>query len=180
MMLTDNDIPREATEAFRLASKKRLLPATHGAPVHDRAYVEGIVKPRPPFLFAHRVVSISDELRAIETRFDLSEAADVFAGHFPQMPLFPGVLQLETISQAGMLAYALFSSPTGYTGIITHVHGARFLHPVKPGGELASVVRIFDAGMFLVMVGQCIQGERICSVGCLAGVDVESDGSLSV
>jgi 3-hydroxyacyl-[acyl-carrier-protein] dehydratase len=176
-MPIDDDIPRDALDALQLASKHRLVPMTE-TPIRDRSFVEGILKQRPPFLFTHRVMSFSEELRAIETRFDLAAASDVFAGHFPEMPLFPAVLQLEAIAQAGMLAYAMTASSAPYTGIITHVHAARFLRPVKPAGELAIVARIFDEGMFLVMVGQCIQSEGICSAACLAGVEVASPNDL--
>ena len=60
-------------------------------------------------------------------------------GHFPNRPVFPGVLQLEALAQAAaLLAFeTLETSPSDDTVYyFAGIDGARFKRPVEPGDQL--------------------------------------------
>ena len=50
---------------------------------------------RPPFLFVDRVVELNAE---DATRTMVREDLDIFKGHYPNNPIFPGVLSCEAYS----------------------------------------------------------------------------------
>ena len=60
---------------------------------------------------------------------------DVFATHFPNFPVLPGVLVTETMSQVGAMAIA-----SGYAmerkARLVALRGAKFRHFVRPGDQL--------------------------------------------
>ena len=90
-----------------------------------------ILPHRDPMLFIERVLSADDTTLHAQTRVDPDW--DVFRGHFPDLPIMPGVLLIETIAQAGALILGLKGSVAegcfvGFTG----VEQAKFRRIVKP------------------------------------------------
>lgn len=93
---------------------------------------------RYPFLMIDRVVSIEDgkSLRAVK---NVSINEPIFNGHFPQYPVFPGVLILEAMAQAS--AVLAFRELGGYPGpetlyLLVGIDGARFKRQVVPGDQM--------------------------------------------
>jgi len=160
-------MPDEVGRILREATKEPLLSAGRrdGETVLDRRAVLSLLPHRDPFLFIDRVTLLDVEQGLIAARFDLSRAPEVFAAHFPDRPVWPGVLQVEGIAQAAsllVLKRAERVDPTMVT--LTHVQGARFLRPVAPGAELEILARVLDDGLLYTVVGQCLQGGEVCSV----------------
>ncbi|HZR12996.1 MAG TPA: 3-hydroxyacyl-[acyl-carrier-protein] dehydratase FabZ, partial [Acidimicrobiia bacterium] len=58
---------------------------------------------RPPFRFVDAVVSLEPG-SGVEARYRVTGDEPFLAGHFPGNPIFPGVLQLEALAQAGAIA----------------------------------------------------------------------------
>ena len=54
---------------------------------------------RPPFLWLDEVVEMDDQ--RIVARKKITADLDVFRGHYPGVPVLPGVLQCEAAFQAG-------------------------------------------------------------------------------
>ena len=61
---------------------------------------------RPPFRFIEEIVEIDQEHIVASYRFP--EDADFYRGHFPGNPITPGVLLLETMAQAGVVAHGIY------------------------------------------------------------------------
>ena len=61
---------------------------------------------REPFLMVDRVVDF-DEKGGIVAELDLPESLPFFKGHFPNMPIMPGVLMTEALAQTCGLYVAL-------------------------------------------------------------------------
>ena len=96
---------------------------------------------RPPFRFVDGV----DELVAGErvvAHYDVAGAEAILAGHFPGNPVFPGVLQIEALAQAG--AVALLSDPRyeGRLPLLAGVEESRFRRPARPGDRLSLTVEM--------------------------------------
>jgi 3-hydroxyacyl-[acyl-carrier-protein] dehydratase len=61
---------------------------------------------QPPFRFVDEIVSVDDD--AIEARYRWRPDADFYRGHFPGNPVTPGVLLIESMAQAGVVALGLY------------------------------------------------------------------------
>lgn len=96
---------------------------------------------RPPFRFVDAV----DDLTAgesIRARYRVSGDEPFLAGHFPGNPVFPGVLQLEALAQAGAIAVLSDERYAGKLPLFGGVEDVRFRHIVRPGDEIALGVEI--------------------------------------
>lgn len=101
----------------------------------DRPQIEAILPHRDPFLLLDRVTRLVPGEYAVAEK-DILATDDVFRGHFPGHPVFPGVLQLEAMAQTG--AVALLSEPESQGKIVLFagVDRVRFRRPVVPGDTL--------------------------------------------
>jgi len=55
---------------------------------------------RPPFLWISRLMERNPSGFEGRCELDVSEKLDIFKGHFPGNPIFPGVIQIEAAAQA--------------------------------------------------------------------------------
>lgn len=157
----------QVIDRMRRAEKEFLFPAQKSRDhiVLDHVAVEHVLPHRDPFLFVDEVMMLDLERSMIKTRYALSRAGRVLAGHFPGHPLWPGVLQVEAITQAGLiLCLKRLEAPGVPIPILTHVLGARFVRPITPGGDVEIVAIGVEDGLFSVIIGQCLHFGEICSV----------------
>ena len=101
----------------------------------DAMTIAGILKMLPhryPFLMVDRIIDIrGDEFGIGIKNVTINEPQ--FQGHFPENPVFPGVLLLEGMAQTGgvLCVHARKESPP-YVYFMT-IDGAKFRKPVVPG-----------------------------------------------
>lgn len=93
---------------------------------------------RYPFLLIDRVIEYSafESITAIK---NVSINEPFFQGHFPDHPIMPGVLILESMAQAtGMLAFYSNKarSESGNVYYLVGIDKARFKKPVTAGDQL--------------------------------------------
>jgi 3-hydroxyacyl-[acyl-carrier-protein] dehydratase len=107
----------------------------------DRTQIEAILPHRDPFLFLDSVSELIPGEYVVAEKY-LEPTLDVFRGHFPGHPVFPGVLQLEGIAQAG--AVAILSQPGAQGKIILfgRADEVKFRREVSPGETLRFEMRI--------------------------------------
>lgn len=174
------ECPPEARSWFEAASARPMIPAAERrrGPTLDRGEVRRLIPHRDPFLFVDRITCVDRDGSTIVCRYDLGSAAALVAGHFPSRPVWPGVLQIEAIGQAGLCLAALLhgaGTNEGARGLaLTHVLGARFVRPVTPAGDLEVVSRMLPDGLFTIFVGQCLQRDAVCCVAAVRGVNQEA------
>lgn len=70
------------------------------------AEVLALVPQQPPFRFLDEIVELSPE--GIVGRYTFRRDESFYAGHFPDMPITPGVILLETMAQTGVVALGIF------------------------------------------------------------------------
>jgi 3-hydroxyacyl-[acyl-carrier-protein] dehydratase len=90
---------------------------------------------RPPFRFVDAV----DELvpgERVRARYRVTGAEAFLAGHFPGNPIFPGVIQLEALAQAGAVALLSDERYAGSLPLFGGVEEVRWRRQVRPGDEL--------------------------------------------
>ena len=68
-------------------------------PAMDVNQIMKLLPHRPPFLFVDKIIEISESHIIGLKNVTMNE--DFFKGHFPGQPIFPGVLQIEAMAQAG-------------------------------------------------------------------------------
>jgi len=90
---------------------------------------------RPPFRFVD-VVDEYEAARTIAARYLVRGDEEFLAGHFPGNPVFPGVLQLEALAQAGAIALLGDERYAGRLPLFGGVEKVRFRRIVRPGDEL--------------------------------------------
>ncbi len=75
-------------------------------------------------------------------RQEHADCAAFLSGHFPGNPIFPGVLQLEALAQAGAIAVLADPRYAQKLPLFGGVEDARFRRVVRPGDVLELAVDI--------------------------------------
>jgi len=113
---------------------------THKLPL-GREYVKNYLPHRDPMLFIDRVTTLDENAITVES--DVDPEAAYFKGHFPDMPIMPGVLIVETVAQAGALLVSLTRGLSDDKFIaFSNVDAVKFRRPVEPGDMLTIDVEI--------------------------------------
>jgi 3-hydroxyacyl-[acyl-carrier-protein] dehydratase len=93
---------------------------------------------RYPFLLIDRVVELVEGDRILAYK-NVSINEEVFTGHFPQFPVFPGVMIIEAMAQAcGILGFkTLDKTPEdGSIYLFAGIDNVRFKRQVVPGDRV--------------------------------------------
>lgn len=107
----------------------------------EQEQIKGIIPHREPFLLLDRVVEL-DVGKSARGIYHVNPAGPWFAGHFPGYPVFPGVLQVESLAQLG--AVAILSQPEmqGKLALFAGLDQVKFRRQVLPGETLELQVEI--------------------------------------
>jgi 3-hydroxyacyl-[acyl-carrier-protein] dehydratase len=103
-----------------------------------------ILPHRYPFLLVDRIVELEVGTRAVGIK-NVTINEPFFQGHFPGLPIMPGVLIIEALAQVGGVTAAL--AENGVEDKVTYFVGidkARFRKPVVPGDVLRLEMNIIN------------------------------------
>jgi 3-hydroxyacyl-[acyl-carrier-protein] dehydratase len=119
--------------------------AEPAADEHIRLDIQDILRILPhryPFLLIDRVVDLTRKRRIVAIK-NVTINEPFFAGHFPNLPIMPGVLIVEAIAQAGgALLLTEVKDRHQKLMVFTGIEKARFRRPVVPGDQLRIEVEV--------------------------------------
>jgi len=126
---------------------------------------------RYPFLLVDRVVSVTAG-ESILAYKNLSVNEPFFDGHFPDNPIFPGVLLLEAMAQAAGILGFYSQGKTNQDGSTYYFAGAdnlRFRRPCVPGDQVMLHASIISQrrGIWKFDVSSQVEGEVAATANIL-------------
>lgn len=128
--------------------------------------IKELLPHRYPFLLIDRVTDY-EEGKYLHAIKNVTVNEPQFTGHFPQLPVFPGVLILEAMAQAtGLLAFKTFGVPKGNElYYFASVDNAKFRAPVSPGDQMILQVEFIKErrGIAAFTGVALVDGKVVCS-----------------
>lgn len=129
----------------------------------EKETIEAVLPHRDPFVWVSRIVTCSPG-ESVVAELDVAQDLDIFRGHFPQHPVFPGVLLMEALAQAACFCILVGRASEGAIGFFTGIDGAKFRRQVKPGDTVrleATIVK--SSSRMCVAEVAAYVGDEICA-----------------
>ena len=157
-------IKRKYIEQRKLRGKPTVDPDV--APIYDVVGIKKLLPHRYPFLFVDKIIELSD-VHVVGVK-NISYNETFFQGHFPNNPVFPGVLQMEALAQVGgVFVLSQKPDPENWDTYFLKIDQAKFKSMVVPGDQLILKMELlspFRRGI-CHMFGTAYVGNRIVSEG---------------
>ena len=114
--------------------------------VHTTREIEALIPHRWPFLLVDRIVEYDADAKRIVGQKAVTATEWFFQGHFPGMPVMPGVLQVEALAQTMGIYVAKQPGFGDRIGLFAGVDDCRFRRVVSPGDTLRLEVTMEKLG----------------------------------
>lgn len=130
----------------------------------NKQEIIGVIPQRDPFLMIDCAEIVEPGKSATGTK-TLTGNEDFFKGHFPDEPVMPGVLIIESMAQLGAFLILSIEQYRGKKVYFTSIDNAKFRKKVVPGDTLELYVELIS---FRHNIGKGsaraeVSGETVCS-----------------
>jgi 3-hydroxyacyl-[acyl-carrier-protein] dehydratase len=120
--------------------------ATRPETIHTTAEIQALIPHRWPFLLVDRIVEYDADAGRIVGIKGMSATEWFFQGHFPGLPVMPGVLQVEALAQTMAVYVAKQPGFGSRIGLFAGIDDTRFKRVVVPGDLLRLEVTMEKLG----------------------------------
>lgn len=145
----------------------------------DVVEIQKILPHRFPFLLIDRVTTLVAG-ESIEAYKNVTIGEQIFQGHFPDHPIYPGVMIIEGMAQAGgVLAFKSMDEQGQENSkekvvYFMSIDNAKFRHPVKPGDKLVYKLSVLKhRGNIWVLDGKAYVDDKIVAEAELKAMIVD-------
>jgi 3-hydroxyacyl-[acyl-carrier-protein] dehydratase len=115
-------------------------------PIHTTREIEALIPHRWPFLLVDRIVEYDPDAQRIVGLKAVTATEWFFQGHFPGLPVMPGVLQVEALAQTMAVYVAKQPGFGDRIGLFGGIDECRFKRIVTPGDTLRLEVTMEKLG----------------------------------
>lgn len=131
---------------------------------------------RYPFLLVDRILNLVPGEKVVALK-NVTINEPFFQGHFPGMPVMPGVLIAEAMGQAGgVLAFVSYPEETAQSSLIylTGMDKVRFRKPVVPGDQLIMELKILKQRSKMIKMSgiATVDDKRVAEAELMATIGV--------
>lgn len=144
----------------------------------DVIEIQEIIPHRFPFLLVDRVTEVNSGENLIGYK-NVTIGEQVFQGHFPGHPIYPGVMILEGLAQAGgILAFKSMDMTKEQAAekvvYFMSIDNAKFRAPVRPGDRLEYRVTVIkNKGAIWMLDGKAYVDDKIVAQAELKAMVVD-------
>ncbi|MFI5292375.1 MAG: 3-hydroxyacyl-ACP dehydratase FabZ [Candidatus Limnocylindrales bacterium] len=114
--------------------------------VHSTREIEALIPHRWPFLLVDRIVEYDADAQRIVGVKGVTATEWFFQGHFPGLPVMPGVMQVEALAQTMAVYVAKQPGFGDRLGLFAGIEECRFKRIVQPGDLLRLEVTMDKLG----------------------------------
>jgi UDP-3-O-[3-hydroxymyristoyl] N-acetylglucosamine deacetylase/3-hydroxyacyl-[acyl-carrier-protein] dehydratase len=107
----------------------------------DILQIYDIIPHRYPFLLVDRIIDLEMGKHAVGIK-NVSINEPFFQGHFPEQPVFPGVLMVEALAQVAGVCILSLPAHKGKTPFFTGLDKVKFRKPIVPGDQVRMEITV--------------------------------------
>lgn len=124
--------------------------------------IHGLLPHRDPFLFLDSIEHADEEhIVGVHT---FGEGEVFFPGHFPDYPVVPGVILIETMAQCGGAGVRKLGTLGEKLFFLASVDKAKFRRQVQPGETVRiEITNLRVSPRMLKQEGRCLVGEEVAA-----------------
>jgi UDP-3-O-[3-hydroxymyristoyl] N-acetylglucosamine deacetylase / 3-hydroxyacyl-[acyl-carrier-protein] dehydratase len=135
-------------------------------PVYTLEDIKKRLPHRYPFLFVDKIIYLDDTTVVGIKNVTFDEP--YFQGHFPNEPIMPGVLLVESLAQCGgLLVLSTIDEPEKYSTYFLKIDKLKFKHKVIPGDTIILRMELVEPMRrgIVMMFGQAFVGNHLVAEG---------------
>jgi UDP-3-O-[3-hydroxymyristoyl] N-acetylglucosamine deacetylase/3-hydroxyacyl-[acyl-carrier-protein] dehydratase len=155
-------------QEMKKALSKRNIPVYDPSqpPVFTIEDIKKRIPHRAPFLLVDKIISLDENVVVGIKNVTFNEP--YFQGHFPDEPVMPGVLLVESLAQAGgLLILGNVEEPEKYSTYFLKIDKLKFKHKVVPGDTIILKIEMIEPMRrgIVTMYGQAFVGNNLVVEG---------------